>query len=263
MEIEARKQDKKRSQEEEMRKQEEVRLGSERERIEQATIVEEERLRREGERMQQEKTKEEERITKKFERIRQEEILRKELKRIQQEERLRKEREAIQQETTKEEERLRKEREIIQQEIAKEKEKLVEVEQRRNDEDLNGQEDVGERKKDRTGKLATGHGNAIPYVAARMDDSQERWREDLDTRNDMGQEFSNEETDVRGEIRTPRERATELMRKGGMPLFPGGRREWDKKRIITLITIPTTLTWPPTNWKSMSADQKYFNWEFA
>jgi hypothetical protein len=62
---------------------------------------------------------------------------------------LRKEREAIQQETTKEEERLRKEREIIQQEIAKEKEKLVEVEQRRNDEDLNGQEDVGERKKDR------------------------------------------------------------------------------------------------------------------
>jgi hypothetical protein len=52
---------------------------------------------------------------------------------------------------------LRKEREIIQQEIAKEKEKLVEVEQRRNDEDLNGQEDVGERKKDRTGKLETGH----------------------------------------------------------------------------------------------------------
>ena len=264
MEIEARKQDKERSQEEEMRKQEEVRLGSERERIEQATIVEEERLRREGERMQQEKTKEEEeRITKKFERIRQEEILRKELKRIQQEERLRKEREAIQQETTKEEERLRKEREIIQQEIAKEKEKLVEVEQRRNDEDVNGQEDVGERKKDRTGKLATGHGNAIPYVAARMDDSQESWREDLDTRNDMGQEFSNEETDVRGEIRTPRERATELMRKGGMPLFPGGRREWDKERIITLFTIPTTLKWPPTNWKSISADQKYFNWEFA
>jgi hypothetical protein len=58
-----------------------------------------------------------------------------------------------------------------------------------------------------------------------MDDSQESWREDIDTRNDMGQEFSNEETDVRGEIRTPRERATELMRKGGMPLFPGGRRE--------------------------------------
>ena len=128
---------------------------------------------------------------------------------------------------------------------------------------MNGQEDVGERKKDRTGKLATGHGNAIPYVAARMDDSQVSWREDLDTRNDMGQEFSNEESDVRGEIRTPRERATELMRKGGMPLFPGGRREWDKERIITLITIPTTLKWPPTNWKSMSADQKYFNWEFA
>ena len=71
---------------------------------------------------------------------------------------------------------------------------------------------------DRTGKLETGHGNAIPYVAARMDDSQESWREELDTRNDMGQAFSNEETDVRGEIRTPRERATELMRKGGMPL---------------------------------------------
>jgi hypothetical protein len=45
-------------------------------------------------------------------------------------------------------------------------------------------------------------------VAAKMDDSQESWREDLDTRNDMGQEFSNEETDVRGEIMTPIERAT-------------------------------------------------------
>ena len=106
---------------------------------------------------------------------------------------------------------------------------------------MNGQEDVGERKEEGKGKLENGHGNANPYVAARMDDCQESWREDLDTRNDMEQEFSNEETDVRGEIRTPRERATELMRKGGMPLFPGGRREWDKKRIITLITIPTTL----------------------
>ena len=47
-----------------------------------------------------------------------------------------------------------------------------------------------------------------------MDDSQESWREDLDTRNDMGQEFSNEETDVRGEIMTPRERATYLLMKG-------------------------------------------------
>jgi hypothetical protein len=29
---------------------------------------------------------------------------------------------------------------------------------------LNGQEDVGERKEDKTGKLETGHGNAIPYT---------------------------------------------------------------------------------------------------
>ena len=70
-------------------------------------------------------------------------------------------------------------------------------------------------------------------------------------------------TDVRGEIRTPREITTELLRKGGMPLFPAGRREWYKEGIITLITVPTTLKWPPTNWKSMSADQKYFHWEFA
>jgi hypothetical protein len=68
-----------------------------------------------------------------------------------------------------------------------------------------------------------------------MDDSQESWREELDTRNDMGQEFSNEETDVGGEIRTHRERATQLLRKCGMPLFPEGRIEWDKEGIITLI----------------------------
>jgi hypothetical protein len=128
---------------------------------------------------------------------------------------------------------------------------------------LNGQEDVGERKEEGKGKLENGHGNANPYVAARMDDCQESWREDLDTRNDMGQEFSNEETDVRGETRPSRERATELLRKGGMPLFHAGRREWDKEGIITLITVPTTLKWPPSNWKIMTAEQKYFNWEFA
>jgi hypothetical protein len=46
---------------------------------------------------------------------------------------------------------------------------------------LNGQEDVGERKEEGKGKLENGHGNANPYVAARMDDCQESWREDLDT----------------------------------------------------------------------------------
>ena len=128
---------------------------------------------------------------------------------------------------------------------------------------MNGQEDVGERKEEGKGKLENGHGNANPYVAARMDDCQESWREDLDPRNDLGQEFSNEDTDVRGETRPSRERATELLRKGGMPLFHVGWREWDKEGIITLITVPTTLKWPPSNWKIMTAEQKYFNWEFA
>ena len=56
MEIETRKQDTDRSQEEGKRKQEEVILRSERERIEQATTVEVERQGKERERLQQEKT---------------------------------------------------------------------------------------------------------------------------------------------------------------------------------------------------------------
>ena len=61
----------------------------------------------------------------------------------------------------------------------------------------------------------------------------------------------------------PNERAAKLLSVGGMPLFPPGRREWGDQEVLTLISTPTSLKWPPKNWKAMTAEQKYFNWEFA
>ncbi|XP_071120463.1 uncharacterized protein [Mytilus edulis] len=62
---------------------------------------------------------------------------------------------------------------------------------------------------------------------------------------------------------TASERADKLLRRGGMPLFPAGRREWEKEEIVTLITIPAEVKWPPKNWKNMTPEQRYFNWEYA
>ncbi|CAC5422629.1 unnamed protein product [Mytilus coruscus] len=69
-------------------------------------------------------------------------------------------------------------------------------------------------------------------------------------------------TSLDGNI-TARERARTLLRKGGIPLFPAGRREWNQEEVIPLITIPAVVSWPPKNWKKMTPEQKYFNWEYA
>ncbi|CAG2243579.1 unnamed protein product [Mytilus edulis] len=40
---------------------------------------------------------------------------------------------------------------------------------------------------------------------------------------------------------TASERARKLLGKGGMPLFPAGRREWNQEEVIPLITIPAVV----------------------
>ncbi|KAK3088296.1 hypothetical protein FSP39_017196 [Pinctada imbricata] len=47
-----------------------------------------------------------------------------------------------------------------------------------------------------------------------------------------------------------------------MPLFPPAKRNWEG-RTLQLPCGATSITWPPTNWQQMSADQRLLQWEFA
>ncbi|CAC5414117.1 unnamed protein product [Mytilus coruscus] len=64
------------------------------------------------------------------------------------------------------------------------------------------------------------------------------------------------------ELRTPAERATSLLRLGGMPLFPPARRDWTGEVQVKLPGDVLTKNWPPQGWKEMTQDTKKLNWEF-
>ncbi|CAC5415371.1 unnamed protein product [Mytilus coruscus] len=49
------------------------------------------------------------------------------------------------------------------------------------------------------------------------------------------------------------ERAETLLKAGGMPLFPPGRRQWTGERLQVSIK-PTPMFWPPRDWRKLTAD---------
>ena len=268
------KEEERRQEEERIRKKEEDSVRKEEEKIrkekeEESVRKEEERIRKEKE---EERRQEEERIRKEEERIRKEkeESVRKEEERIKkekeeerrleeekirkekEEETVRKEEERIRKEeedsVRKEEERIRKEKEERRQEeerIRKEEERQLEEERIRKEE-MKRQEEESDRQEIEQG----GKANSKVHENEGQHDkhcTQDEAKLQEETYSEM----------------TPRDRAIQLLRKGGMPLFPAGRREWDKDEIVTLVTLPTSIKWPPKNWKTMKPEQKYFNWEFA
>ncbi|CAC5414065.1 unnamed protein product [Mytilus coruscus] len=64
------------------------------------------------------------------------------------------------------------------------------------------------------------------------------------------------------ELRTPAERATSLLRLGGMPWFPPARRDWTGEVQVKLPGDVLTKNWPPQGWKEKNQDTKKLNWEF-
>ncbi|CAC5404171.1 unnamed protein product [Mytilus coruscus] len=58
------------------------------------------------------------------------------------------------------------------------------------------------------------------------------------------------------------ERAETLLKAGGMPLFPPGRRQWTGERLQVSIK-PTPMFWPPRDWRKLTADQKLTAWRFV
>ena len=62
--------------------------------------------------------------------------------------------------------------------------------------------------------------------------------------------------------KTVQKRALKLLETGCMPLFPPAKREWGT-RTVNIPSERTSITWPPTDWRSMTADQKLMQWEFV
>ncbi|CAC5373255.1 unnamed protein product [Mytilus coruscus] len=58
------------------------------------------------------------------------------------------------------------------------------------------------------------------------------------------------------ELRTPSERATSLLRIGGMPLFPPARRDWTGEVQVKLPGDVLTTDWPPQDWKDITPDTR-------
>ncbi|CAG2204370.1 unnamed protein product [Mytilus edulis] len=77
--------------------------------------------------------------------------------------------------------------------------------------------------------------------------NEESKRRELEASEDQGEDCITLIDNI-----TARERTRKILRKGGMPLFPAGRREWNQEEVIPLITIPAVVSWPPQNWKKMT-----------
>ena len=54
--------------------------------------------------------------------------------------------------------------------------------------------------------------------------------------------------------KTVQKRALKLLETGCMPLFPPAKREWGT-RTVNIPSERTSITWPPKDWRSMTADQ--------
>ena len=238
-----------RNEAEERKKNEEQ---EEKKRKEEEKLRKEEELRRQEEKRQQEKKKREDE-----EKLRKEEELRRQEEKRQQEERKRREEEKL-----KEEEELRRQEERRQQEEAK----LRKEEELRKQEEDKLMREEGMKKKEED-KLMEEKEHQKLRELRRLEEEEPKEQDDniKNQNHRVEQQHETQDDELLAETcnMTPRDRAIELLRKGGMPLFPAGRREWDEEEVVTLITLPTTIKWPPKTWKGMTPEQKYFNWEFA
>lgn len=57
-------------------------------------------------------------------------------------------------------------------------------------------------------------------------------------------------------------RAEKLLLRGGMPMFPPGRREWGEQQVIISLS-PTEMLWPPRDWTKLSGEERLTSWRFA
>ncbi|XP_069108624.1 uncharacterized protein [Argopecten irradians] len=66
----------------------------------------------------------------------------------------------------------------------------------------------------------------------------------------------------KGSLDDLKERATQLLKMGGMPAFPPAPRLWNDVEDEE-VTVAPGLLWPPKDWRISSADHKLLMWETA
>ena len=64
----------------------------------------------------------------------------------------------------------------------------------------------------------------------------------------MEQEVKERDQTVKEQQGTCVYRAEKLLKRGGMPLFPPGRRQWGERQVL-ISSNPTKIYWPPRNWQ--------------
>ncbi|CAG2206344.1 unnamed protein product [Mytilus edulis] len=239
---------------------------------EEMTLTEEEQKRREEQEQEENRRKEEKQ--KQDDEVRRKEAEQKRKEKQEQEEIRRKEEERKKQETQKQEEEVRLKEAEQKRKEKQEQEEIRRKEEERKKQETQKQEEENRRKeevrlKEAEQKRREKHKQDEEI---RMKEEELRRQEEAETKRLAEETRSNEAELMRlqeGEnlqseqFYTASERADKLLRRGGMPLFPAGRREWEKEEIVTLITIPAEVKWPPKNWKNMIPEQRYFNWEYA
>lgn len=90
------------------------------------------------------------------------------------------------------------------------------------------------------------------------EERQEQWmkeRQELEAEEQQEQEAKEQvEQEAKERDQTVKEqqgtyvyRAEKLLKRGGMPLFPPGRRQWGERQVL-ISSNPTKIYWPPRNW---------------
>ena len=73
-------------------------------------------------------------------------------------------------------------------------------------------------------------------------------QQEQEAKEQVEQEAKERDQTVKEQQGTCVYRAEKLLKRGGMPLFPPGRRQWGERQVL-ISSNPTKIYWPPRNWQ--------------
>jgi hypothetical protein len=76
------------------------------------------------------------------------------------------------------------------------------------------------------------------------------------------QEAKERDQTAKEQQETDEYRAEKLLKRGGMPLYPPGRRQREERQVL-ISSNPTKMYWPPRNSKEHSPTERVTSWRFV
>jgi len=86
-------------------------------------------------------------------------------------------------------------------------------------------------------------------------------RREQEANEHRGKEAKEREQEAKEQQETDIYRAEKLLKRGGMPLFPPGRRQWGERQVL-ISSNPTKMYWPPRNWQEYTPTERLTSWRF-